>query len=66
MQYQLEILERQVYGKDKFVNAAGHTECVAFVQQATGAVQAFRWTKGLHVIDAPPRKHQERNCHCHV
>jgi hypothetical protein len=54
MPYKLKIPEAQVFGKGKFVNAAGHTECVEFVQQATGAIRTPLWKQGAHVIDATP------------
>ncbi|MCZ2136442.1 MAG: BPSL0067 family protein [Burkholderiales bacterium] len=54
MPYKLLIAENTVFGKAKFVNVNGHTECVEFVRQATSAPQTKRWRSGTHVIDATP------------
>ena len=52
MLYKLKMSENDVLGKNKFVNALGHTECVEFVRQAAGAPQTMLWKKGAHVVDA--------------
>lgn len=52
MPYKLIIAETDVFGKAKFVNAKGNTECAEFVQQATGAPRTADWRKGLRVSDA--------------
>jgi hypothetical protein len=49
MVYQLKISENDVFGKNKFVNLKGHTECVEFVRQATGAPPTSRWIRGRKV-----------------
>lgn len=54
MPYKLRFSENDVFGKAKFVNTKGHTECVEFVRQATNAPQTIQWKKGIHVIDAAP------------
>jgi len=54
MSYRLKIAEKDVFGKDKFVNAKGHTECVEFVRQATGAPSTNLWKKGKKVSEAKP------------
>lgn len=46
MSYQLQIGENEVFGKKKFVNAKGNTECVEFVRQATNAPQTTKWVRG--------------------
>ena len=52
MSYKLNIPEDEVFGKAKFANALGHTECVEFVRQATGAPQTASWKKGVAVFGA--------------
>jgi hypothetical protein len=52
--YALKISEKDVLGKGKFKNAKGHTECVVFVQQATGAPETSKWEQGLQVSEAGP------------
>ncbi len=52
MAYTLRIPESSVYGKKKFVNKKGNTECVEFIQQATGAPATLAWRKGIKVKDA--------------
>lgn len=52
MAYTLRIPESSVYGKKKFVNKKGNTECVEFVQQATGAPATLTWRKGIKVKGA--------------
>jgi len=54
MPYKLIIAEADVLGKAKFTNAKGNTECVEFVQQATGAPMTTDWRKGIRVSDAKP------------
>lgn len=50
--YRLRISETAVLGKGKFVNEDGNTECVVFVQKATGAPVSTQWRKGLKVSEA--------------
>jgi hypothetical protein len=52
MAYTLRIPESSVYGKKKFVNKKGNTECVEFVQQVTGAPTTLAWRNGIKVKDA--------------
>ena len=54
MSYKLKRAETDVGGKGKFVNLSGHTECVEFVRQATGAPQTTTWREGLKVSEAKP------------
>jgi hypothetical protein len=51
MSYRLTVEESDVFGKGKFANAKGHTECVEFIQQATGAPATRSWRAGLRVAD---------------
>jgi hypothetical protein len=46
------IAEANVFGKGKFKNAVGNTECVEFVRQATGAPPTHMWKRGQKVADA--------------
>lgn len=46
MAYQLNVDENSVYGKKKFVNSKGHTECVEFIRQATDAPETPKWVRG--------------------
>lgn len=50
--FRLKIPESDVYGKGKFVNSKGNTECVEFIRQATGAPPTAAWRKGLKVSEA--------------
>jgi hypothetical protein len=52
MSYKLNISEEDVFGKSKFINSKGNTECVEFVRQATGAPQTVLWKKGAMVFGA--------------
>jgi hypothetical protein len=52
MSYKLTIAEKDVFGKGKFVNEKGNTECVEFVRQATGAPQTNSWKRGIKVRGA--------------
>ena len=52
MPYKLFIAETDVFGKAKFANSKGNTECVEFVRQATGAPKTTDWRKGIRVSDA--------------
>ena len=52
MPYKLKVAEKDVTGKGKYKNANGKTECVEFVQQATGAPITPLWTKGIKVSKA--------------
>jgi hypothetical protein len=53
MKYKLQLAEKAVLGEKQFVNAAGNTECVEFVWQATGAPHTTLWTKGDSILNAP-------------
>ena len=46
MSYLLNIEEASVYGKKKFANAKGHTECVEFIRQAADAPATSQWVRG--------------------
>ena len=52
MPYKLNISEDDVFGKAKFTNSKGNTECVEFVRQATGAPQTTLWKKGIAIFSA--------------
>lgn len=52
MQYKLNISEDDVFGKAKFTNSKGNTECVEFVRQSTGAPQTILWKKGIAIFGA--------------
>ncbi|MFO1253791.1 MAG: BPSL0067 family protein [Inhella sp.] len=52
MSYRLKLAEADVYGKGRFANAQGRTECVEFVRQAAGAAPTATWRAGLHVLTA--------------
>jgi hypothetical protein len=52
MPYKLKFPEKDVFGKGKFKNAKGETECVEFVRQATGAPQTLLWKKGKKISEA--------------
>jgi hypothetical protein len=52
MPYRLRIAENDVFGKGKFKNAKGNTECVEFVRQTTGAPPTSTWKRGQKVADA--------------
>lgn len=54
MSYKLRRLERDVFGKAKYVNAQGHAECVEFVRQSTGAPGTTAWKMGTKVSEAKP------------
>jgi hypothetical protein len=54
MSYLLKLSEKDVYGKGKFKNKKGNTECVEFIQQATDAPETASWNRGLKVSDAGP------------
>jgi hypothetical protein len=54
MSYQLKIAEKDVFGKGKFKNASGKTECTEFIRQATGAPATIGWCRGVKVADAKP------------
>jgi hypothetical protein len=47
--YLLNIEENSVYGKNKFTNEKGNTECVEFVRQATDAGGTPKWIRGRSV-----------------
>ena len=52
MSYKLQVAEKDVFGKGKFSNAKGNTECAEFVRQATGAPQTTTWKQGKKVSEA--------------
>jgi hypothetical protein len=52
LSYKLQVKEAEVYGKAKYVNAKGNTECAEFVRQATGAPQSIAWKRGTWVKEA--------------
>jgi hypothetical protein len=52
MSFRLKINEADVSGAGKFENAKGHTECVEFVRQATGAPPTIAWKQGVRVEGA--------------
>ncbi|QDQ27510.1 BPSL0067 family protein [Chitinimonas arctica] len=56
MPYLLGIAEKDVFGKAKFVNAKGNTECVEFVVQTTSAPSTIGWNRGDKISDLPPGK----------
>lgn len=49
MSYLLQIKEDEVYGKGRFANKKGNTECVEFIRQATGAPETAKWVRGRQV-----------------
>lgn len=49
MPYLLKIEEKSVFGKKRFANAKGHTECVEFIRQATDAPETSKWVRGRSV-----------------
>ena len=51
MPYKLKVSEKDVFGRGKFANAQGNTECVEFVRQATGAPQTSTWKQGKKVSE---------------
>jgi hypothetical protein len=54
MSYRLKVPEASVFGKRKYLSKNGNTECVAFVQQVTGAPVTTSWKPGKRVADAAP------------
>jgi len=54
MPYKLNIPESSVFGKGKYQNGKGHTECVEFIRQATNAPQSAYWKPGTRVQGAKP------------
>jgi len=52
MSYKLNVAERDVFGKSKYVSPQGKTECVEFIRQSTGAPQTLVWKRGKKVSDA--------------
>lgn len=46
MPYLLNIEEKSVFGKKKFANIKGNTECVEFIRQATDAPETKKWVRG--------------------
>jgi hypothetical protein len=52
MSYKLNVAERDVFGKSKYVDPQGKTECVAFIRQSAGAPQTLVWKRGKKVSDA--------------
>lgn len=54
MSYRLQVSEKDVFGKSKYVNRQGKTECVEFIRQASRAPHTSGWTQGMKVSDAKP------------
>jgi hypothetical protein len=54
MSYKLRVKEAETFGKSKYVNSAGKTECAEFVRQATGAPHTIAWKMGTKVSEAKP------------
>ena len=54
MSYLLKIEESSVFGKKKFANAKGNTECVEFVRQATDVPESPKWIRGRLVRSFKP------------
>ena len=52
MPFKLKIAEKDVFGKGKFKNIGGNTECVVFVRQATGAPPTAAWKQGKPIAGA--------------
>jgi hypothetical protein len=52
MSYTLKVAEANTFGKSKYINAAGKTECVEFVRQAANAPQTALWKRGKKVSEA--------------
>jgi hypothetical protein len=52
MPYKLKVAEKEVFGKGKFKNAKGNTECAEFIRQATNAPKTDLWKKGTKVSEA--------------
>lgn len=52
MAYKLIIPEKDVLTVGKYKNDKGNTECVTFVQKATGAPVTALWKKGVKVGEA--------------
>ncbi|MDH2433490.1 BPSL0067 family protein [Pokkaliibacter sp. MBI-7] len=52
MSYTLHVAETNVFGKGKYTNALGNTECVEFVLQTTNAPQTSLWKRGKKVSEA--------------
>lgn len=52
MSYKLGVSEKDVFGKGKYINSKGNTECVEFVRQAAGAPQSIIWKQGKKVSEA--------------
>jgi hypothetical protein len=54
MPYRLRVSENDCLGTGKYKNAKGHTECVEFIRQTTGAPATLYWKRGIHIADATP------------
>lgn len=54
MPYRLTISEKDAFGKGKFKNAKGNTECVEFVRQAAGAPPTIAWKRGALIMGSAP------------
>lgn len=54
MSYKLKVPQTDVFGKGKYVNALGKTECVEFIRQTTGAPGTVAWKMGTKISDAKP------------
>lgn len=49
MPFKLLIDENTVFGKRKYLNAKGNTECVEFVRMVTSAPHTLKWLRGRQV-----------------
>lgn len=52
MPYVLKVSRNEVFGKGKYKNAQGHTECVEFVRQVTSAPHTTHWKQGRRISTA--------------
>ena len=52
MSYKLNVPEKDVLGKNKYVSKAGETECAEFVRQAASAPHTIGWRQGVKVANA--------------
>jgi len=52
--YLLKVDQNAVYGKKKYVNEKGNTECVEFIRQTTDAPATTKWVRGRLVRSFKP------------
>ena len=52
--YKLRVDEKTVFEKHRFINSQGHSECVEFIRQTTGAPHTSVWAPGIKLSDAKP------------